>query len=170
MIKNQNNPVRYHVQLKIQKLGIFRNILMYLFKDIPTLEDIRLLPELVRGFEKLNKEDKLRAEGLAEDLFSEQEVIEIFPYLSSFPGTEFCCSIAKIPLSYHGEQFVSYKELPSGAGIEFHSFDGETYKDYPLKFRVRGWCDTEAASYERPDREEVEKLRIKNHIKQLIYR
>lgn len=171
MLKKQNKPVRYQVQLKIKKFGRDKNIIMYLFKDKPSLEDIRLLSELVIGFEKLNKEDKRRAEDIIEDLFSEQEVAEIFPYLSNFPGTEFCCRVAKIPRSYPGYQFISYKELPTGGGIESHNFDEKTYKNYPLKFSVRGWYDSEEASDKELERKEVEKWsRKKNYIKQIISR
>lgn len=143
-----------------------KNIVIYLFKKEPSIEDMRLLPKIVKGFEKLNEKDKLRAEGIAKDLFSEQEIVQIFPYLTGFPDTEFCCKSATIPVSY-SENF-NYEELPIGGGIEDCWFNEETLENYPLKFRIRGWYDSYEAFDKELERKTLEELREKRELRQKV--
>ncbi len=140
---------RFNAYLKIKNFPHnsvnYKNVIMNLFKPRLTEAEKKELPSVIKNYKKMGEHDKLYAQSVAEELFTDKEMSQMWAYFKGFKNTELQQRRVELPLNADG--VVGVGALPVGGLQGFYMF--LEYEDYPLKFKVCGYCDLESCESDK---------------------
>jgi len=132
---------RFNAYLKIKNFphrsANYKNVMMILFKPDLTAAEKKELPSIIKNYKKMNKNNKLYAQSIAEELFTDKEVSQMKVYFKSFKNTKLQQHRVELPLNADNRMGVG--AIPVGGLQGFYMFSEQ--KNYSLKFKVWGYYD-----------------------------